>query len=218
MEAWSQRTDLRVTLSACAALLACAPSISAYTVNIAPRSPRTIYLQVGVGAFTGGNYNSGGTPATNATINVVSVTVPAAQVGNGTAQAMTTNSTASLSFLDSFAFCNVPGQLYIGGFYRSTSASAGSATATLTATSPANLVNGGGQTIPFSQIRWTSSGNGDTGGQPFPAGTFVGGSQTIGTIRRNQWAESCHSFSYINAAVRAAGTYTGRVTYTLTAP
>jgi hypothetical protein len=219
VEASFRRIDLRVTLGACAALLFCASSASAYTVNIAAGSPKTIYLQVGVGSFTGGNYNSGGTPANNATINVVSVTVPAAQVGNGTAQAMTTNSTASASFLDSFAFCNVPGQLYIGGFYRSTSASAGSATATLTATAPANLVNGGGQTIPFSQISWTSSGNGDTGAQPFPAGTFVGGaSQTIGTISRNQWAESCHSFSYINAAVRAAGTYTGRVTYTLAAP
>lgn len=202
-----------------AALLACALTAQAYTINLSPRSPRTIYLQVGVGTFTGGSYNQGGSPAVNGTINVVSVTVPAAQVGNGAAQAMTTNSTASISLLDNFAFCNLPGQLYVGGFYRSTSNTAGSATATLVASVPANLTNAGGQTIPFSQIRWTSSGNGDTGAQPFPAGTFpAGGTLTIGTIRRNQWAESCHAYSYLNSSVPAAGTYTGRVTYTLSSP
>jgi len=83
---------------------------------------------------------------------------------------------------------------------------------------PTNLVNGSGNTIPFSQISWTSSGNGDTGAQPFPAGTFAPGTQTIGNIARNQWAESCHTFRYANANVVAAGTYTGRVTYTLTTP
>jgi hypothetical protein len=202
-----------------AALLAWALTAQAYTINLSPRSPRTIYLQVGVGTFTGGSYNQGGSPAVNGTINVVSVTVPAAQVGNGTAQAMTTNSTASISLLDNFAFCDLPGELYVGGFYRSTSSSAGSATATLVASVPANLINGSGQTIPFSQIRWSSSGNGDSGAQPFPAGTFpAGGSLTIGTISRNQWAESCHSYSFLNSAVRAAGTYSGRVTYTLSAP
>lgn len=206
-------------IAAAAVLFACALPAQAYTINLAPRSPRTIYLQVGVGAFTGGTYNQGGSPAVNGTINVVSVAVPAAQVGNGTAQAMTTNSTASISLLDNFAFCNLPGQLYVGGFYRSTSNTAGSATATLVANVPAGLTNAGGQTIPFSQIRWTSSGNGDTGAQPFPAGIFpAGGTMTIGTIRRNQWAESCHAFSYLNSAVPAAGTYTGRVTYTLSAP
>lgn len=214
-----QGTKAGLACVAGAILLAWALASQAYTVSISPRSPRTIYLQVGVGTFTGGSYNQGGSPAVNGTINVVSVTVPAAQVGNDAAQAMTTNSTASISYLDDFAFCNLPGQLYVGGFYRSTSANAGSATATLVASVPANLTNAGGQAIPFSQIGWTSSGNGDSGAQPFPAGTFpAGGTRTIGTIGRNQWAESCHTYSYLNAAVRAAGTYTGRVTYTLSAP
>jgi hypothetical protein len=202
-----------------AALLGGASVAHAYTISISPRSPRTIYLQVGVGTFTGGNYNSGGSPASNTTVNSVSVTVPVAQVGTGAPQTMTTNSTASVSLLDSFAFCNLPNQLYVGGFYRSTSGSAGSATATLRASVPGGLLNAGGQTIPFSQISWTSSGNGDTGAQPFPAGTFVnGGTQTIGTISRNQWAESCHTFTYANTSVVASGTYAGRVTYTLSAP
>lgn len=215
----TQRTKGGTGIAAGAALLAWALTAQAYTINLSPRSPRTIYLQVGVGTFNGGSYNQGGSPAVNGTINVVSVTVPAAQVGNGAAQAMTTNSTASISLLDNFAFCDLPGELYVGGFYRSTSSSAGSATATLVASVPANLINGSGQTIPFSEIRWNSSGNGDTGAQPFPAGTFpAGGTLTIGTIRRNQWAESCHSYSFLNSAVRAAGTYSGRVTYTLSAP
>ena len=188
---------------------------AAFTVNITAANPRVIYLQVGVGSFTGGNYNAGGSPANNATVNVVSVAVPAAQVGNGTAQVMNTDSGATASFYDGYAFCNAPSQLYVGGFYRST---ANTGAATLRATSPANLVNAGGNTIPFAQISWTSSGNGDTGAQPFPAGTFVGGTQTIGTIARNQWAESCLTFRYANSNAVAAGTYTGRVTYTLSTP
>lgn len=196
--------------------LASASSAWAYTVNITARNPRAIYLQVGVGGFTG-TYNGGGTPGNNATVNLVSVTVPASAVGTGVAQAMTTNSTVGASSLDGFVFCNTPAQLYIGGFYRFNNNTAGTS-ATLTATAPANLVSTAGDTIPFSQISWTSSGNGDTGAQPFPAGTFTGAAQTIGTIARNQWAESCHTFSYANSAVRPAGTYTGRVTYTLTAP
>lgn len=215
MRAISARTGAAVNAGALVALLAFAFPAGAFTVNIAAANPRTVFLQVGVGSFSGGNYNAGGTPVTNATVNLVSVSVPAASVGSGAAQAMTTNSTQSLSPYDGYAFCNLPGQLYVAGFYRSTT---NTGAATLRASSPANLVNAGGQTIPFTQISWTSSGNGDTGAQPFPAGTFVGGSQAIGTISRNQWAESCHTFSYANSAIVAAGTYTGRVTYTLSTP
>ena len=214
-----QRSKAVLVIATGVVLLGCASSAYAYTVNIASRNPRTIYLQVGVGTFTGGTYNAGGSPAANGTVNVVSVTVPIAQVGNGTAQAMTTDSTASHSLLDNRAFCSLPGQLYVGGFFRATNAAGGSNTATLVASVPASLTSAGGQTIPFSQIRWTSSGNGDTGEQPFPAGIFpAGGTLTIGTIRRNRWSESCHSYSYLNSVVPSAGTYTGRVTYTLSAP
>lgn len=197
-------------------LLSLSAAAPAFTVTVSTGT-RTIYLQVGVGAFTG-LMNNNGTPGTNTFVNTVSVSVPTAQVGTGTAQAMTTNSTAANSFWDNFAFCAPPAQLYVGGFYRRNNTQAGDG-ATLTATVPANLSNGSGGTIPFSQISWTSSGAGDTGAQPFPAGTFVGGStQTIGTIARNQWAESCHTFSYANSNVVASGTYTGTVLYTLSAP
>jgi hypothetical protein len=186
----------------------------AYTVNIGPGT-RAIYLQVGNGSFTG-TYSGGGTPGNNATVNRVSVTVPAAQVGSGTAQQMTSDSTQAVSYYDNFTFCNPPVQVYIGGFYRLPGA-AGTATLSVT-TSAANLVNATGDTIPFSQISWTSSGIGDAGAQPIPAGTFTGGTQTLATFPVNTWRESCHTFSYANAASVASGTYTGRATYTLSAP
>ncbi len=192
-----------------------AAQAAAFTTNITAANPRTIYLQVGVGSFTGGNYNSGGTPQANPTVNLVSVTVPTAAVGNSAAQAMATNTGATNSFYDGFAFCNA-NQLYVGGFYRSTT---NTGAATVTANSATPLSNGSGQTLPFTQIRWTSSGNSDTGAQPFPAGTFTGtASQVIGTIARNQWAESCLSFSYLNTTTPAGGTYNGTVTYTLSTP
>jgi hypothetical protein len=204
----------------CAALLAgAAPTVCAFTVSIAPAAPKTVYLQVGVGGFTG-NYDAGGTPGNNTTVNKDSVSVAAAAVGNGTAQAMTTDSTVGASSYDGYAFCNVPAQLYIGGFYRTTSAGAGSVN--VTATVPAALVDAAGDTLSFARISWTTGGNGPTGStatQPFPAGTFAAGTvQTVGAIGQNQWAESCWTFSYSNTTLPAAGTYTGRVLYTLTAP
>ena len=212
----------------CATFLCALPhAVCAFTIALAPAAPQTIYLQVGVGTFTGTycgtpcNYNppvqSHGTAGTNATINTASVSVAAAAVGNRTAQAMTTNSTQSQSFFDDYAFCNTPAQLYIGGFYRSTTAGNGSVS--VTATVPAALINGAGATLSFSQISWTSGGNADNGAEPFPAGTFSAGAvKAVGSIAQNQWAESCWTFSYANTTVPAAGTYTGRVLYTMAAP
>ncbi|HTS85979.1 MAG TPA: hypothetical protein VMG61_12800 [Usitatibacter sp.] len=202
------------TVATVVALLAVAPLAAGYTVNI-NSGTRAIYLQVGNGSFTG-TYSGGGTPGVNATINKVSVSVPAAQVGNGTAQQMTSDSTQAVSFYDNYSFCNPPTQVYIGGFYRRPGTT-GNATLTVT-TSAANLVDAAGDTIPFSQISWTSSGNGDTGTEVIPGGTFTGGTQTLATFTGNTWNESCHTFSYANAASVAAGTYTGRATYTLSAP
>lgn len=216
----------------CAALLAPWGDAGAFEVTIAPASPKTIYLQVGVGTFTGtycGNNCQAeppppytptapkGTPGNNSTVNVVSVSVPATAVGNSTAQTMTTNSTQSASFYDGFAFCTAPAQLYIGGFYRTTTTGTGSIN--VTATVPAALTDAAGDTLSFGTISWTSSGSQDTGAEPFPAGTFAPATvQTIGAIAQNQWAESCWTFSYANKTVPAAGTYTGTVTYTASAP
>ena len=211
-----EATGLRRRLAGAVLLATVALDAGAYTLTLTPAAPQTVYLQVGVGSFTK-NYNAGGVPGNNTTINVVSTSVPAAAVGNGAAQAMTTDSSASLSDLDGYAFCNVPNQLYIGGFYRTTGAT--TAAAKITASVPASLVNASGATIPFSKIQWTSSGNGDSGTEVFPGGTFVsGGAQSVGSIASNQWAESCWTFSYLNNTVPAAGTFTGRVLFTLSSP
>ena len=189
---------------------------SAYTATLTPASPLMVYLQVGVGSFSN-NYLNGGQPGNNTTINTVSATVASAAVGNGTVQPMTTNSTATQSYWDGYTYCSVPGQLYIGGFYRTTGAA--TAAAQVIANVPAALADAAGDTIPFSKIRWTSSGNGDSGAEPFPAGTFVnGGVQNVGSMSSNTWNESCWTFSYLNNTVPPAGIFTGVVRYTLSAP
>ncbi len=181
----------------------------AWSLSIASAS-RRVFLHVGNGTING----------SNSTINLVQVTVPGAQVGNGVAQAMTTNSTQSQSLYgDNYTTCPTPAsQIMVGASYRRTNAANGPASATLRVTSPANLVNATGDTIPFSQIGWTVSAAGSSVPGVIPAGTFNGATQTLTTIPANTYIENCHTFSYANSAVRAAGTYTGQVTYTLTAP
>jgi hypothetical protein len=200
----------------CLTLLALSTAADAYVVNITPGT-RAIYLQVGAGGPVtggGGTFASGGTPSNSATVNQVSVNVPAASVGTG-AVAMTTNSTVTNSPYDNFVFCTVPAQVYVGGFFR---APAAGTAGTLTVTAPASLTNGSGGTIPFSRISWVSGGTGDAT-PTIPSGTFVGGGpQTIYTVTRNTWFESCLQFNYANTDIVPAGTYTGTVTYTLTAP
>lgn len=212
-----QRVGLRRSLCGAALLAAASGTAFAYTATLTPAAPQTVYLQVGVGSFTA-NYNAGGQPQNNTTINVVSTTLAAAALGNSTAQAMTTNSSAANSFLDGYLFCNVPGQLYIGGFYRTTGAA--TAAAQVVATVPAALTNATGGTIPFSKVAWTSGGNGPGNAtEPFLAGTFVnGGTQNVGSMASNTWNESCWTFSYLNNIVPQAGTFSGRVLYTLSAP
>jgi hypothetical protein len=195
------------------ALATAAGSASAFSVSISPGS-HAVYLQVGVGTFTG-NYSTGGTAGSNSTVNKVSVTVPAAALGSGTAQPMTSDSTQAVSFYDGRTFCSPPNQVYIGGYVRS---GAGNPAASLTvATSAASLTNGAGDTIPFTQISWAASGIGDAT-QAIPSGSFSGGTQTLATFGPNMWVESCHTFSYANTTSVASGTYTGRATYTLSLP
>ncbi|MBW8368589.1 MAG: hypothetical protein K0M70_12130, partial [Arenimonas sp.] len=190
--------------------------VSAYTVGI-NSGTRAVYLRVGTGGMSGGGgrYSAGGTPTNVTTVNTVSVTLNANAVGTGVPQAMSGNGNL-VSQLDNFAFCNA-GQVYIGAFMR-LPADAAAATATVRANYAANLTNAAGDTIAMSQISWTSSGNGDGPGQPFASGSFTGTGQAVASFGRNSWNESCFSFSYANADVVGAGTYTNRVTYTITAP
>lgn len=185
----------------------------AYVVNIAAGA-KSIYLQVGTGTITGGNFSAGGTPGNNATINRVSVTVPSVSLGAGT-RAMTSDSAVANSTYDGFVFCTVPAQVYVGGFLRTPGTSAN---ATLTATAPNTLTNAAGDTIAFNSVSWVSGGIGDAT-PTIPSGTFVGGSaQTLLSVTRNTWFESCLQFNYANSQLVPSGTFTGRVRYTLTAP
>ena len=204
-----RRHNALATLGVVLAGLWPAADAQAWSLSIASAS-RRVFLHVGNGTING----------SNSTINLVQVTVPGAQVGNGVAQAMTTNSTQSRSLYgDNFTTCPTPAsQIMVGASYRRTNAANGPASATLRVTSPANLVNATGDTIPFSQIGWTVSAAGSSVPGVIPAGSFNGATQTLTTIPANTYIENCHAFSYANSAVRAAGTYTGQVTYTLTSP
>lgn len=170
---------------------------------------RRVFLHVGNGSYD----------SNNSTINLVQVSVPAVQLGNGTALPMTSNSTQSTSLLDGYATCPNPAQqVLIGASYRRTNAANGPASATLSVTSPANLTNGQGETIPFSQISWTVAAAGSNVPNVIPAGTFNGGTQVLASVPANRYIENCHSFRFANSAIRAAGTYTGQVTYTISSP
>jgi hypothetical protein len=179
--------------------------VHAWVLNLTPGT-RAVYLAVGNATVTGDN----------ATVNLVSVTVPIGSLGTGAAQVFTTNSTQIISPYDNYTLCNpAAGQVYVGGFYRLPTTNATSAV--LQVTTPAGLTSGV-NTIPFNQISWTSTALGNTGAD-IPAGTFLsGGTLFLRNFAANSYVENCHTFSYANTAPVAAGTYDGRATYTLTAP
>ena len=210
------RLALRATWACGLLLLAGSGSALAFTVAITPGN-KLLYLQVGTGLMTGGNFNAGGTPGNSSVINSVSVTVPASAVGSGVPQAMSTDSTVVASPWDGTAFCTAPastGQVYMGGFYRGQNSSASSAN--LTVTTPATLSNGIGGTIPFTAIAWTSSGS--RGSTSIPSETFKGSTQHLLTVARNSWFENCLAFRYLNNRVVPPGTFRGRAVYSLSAP
>jgi hypothetical protein len=186
-----------------------APLAQAWSLSLAAAS-RRVFLHVG----------NGTAEANNATINLVQVSVPGAALANGTAQAMTSNSTQSTSLYgDGYTTCPTPAsQVMIGASYRRSNAADGPASATLSVTSPANLTTTAGDALPFSQVSWTVSAPGSPVPNVIPAGTFNGGTQTLATIPANTYIENCHTFSYANSVLPAAGTYNGRVTYTLSSP
>mgnify|MGYP003694217739 CR=1 FL=1 len=123
------------------------------------------------------------------------MTVAANAVGNGTAQAMTTDSPRDQQLLRQLRLL----QRAAAAAHRRLlphHGRQGSGSVSVTATGAGITRQRQPAThLPFSQISWTSSGNGRRAA--LPAGTFTGGAvQTIGTIAQNQWAESCWTFSY----------------------
>lgn len=181
----------------------------AWSLTIAAAS-RRVFLHVG----------NGTADRNNGTVNLVSADLTAAQLLSGAPQAMTSNSTQSTSLYgDRYRTCPTPSaQVMIGASYRRSNNNDGPGSASLRVTSPASLTTTAGDTIPFSEISWTVSAAGSGVPNVIPAGTFNGGTQTLTTIPANTYIENCHTFRYANSAIRAAGTYNGRVTYTLSSP
>lgn len=212
------RTPHRLA-AACLAMLCVGEMANAHAWSLdLTAGARRLFLHVGNGAVSGTSGTLNGTVGTSGTINTVLATLTTAQLVGGGAVAMTTDSTQSTSLYgDGNATCPSPGsQMMIGAGYRRNS---GAASATLSVTSPANLVNNvTGDTIPINEISWTASAPGGGIANVIPSGAFTSGSQTLATVPGNKYLENCHTFSYANSAVRAQGTYTGTVTYTLSSP
>ena len=181
----------------------------AWTLNVSA-APRRVFLHVGNGTA---DANSG-------TVNRVEVSLSGAALIGGLPQAMTTNSTQSRSLWgDGFVTCpNPSSQIMVGASYRRSDANNGPASATLSVTPPPSLTSAGGDTIPFSEIGWSVAAPGSPTPNVIPSGSFSGAQQTLATIPAGIYIENCHSFTYANSAARAAGTYNGQVTYTLTSP
>ena len=196
-------------------------------VAIIQPGPTELYLQVGDGAYNttpaAPDHRSGATPAANPVVNLVSVTVPGAQLGNGRELTMRSDSTVTKSFFDSgrsFSIC-IPaaGEVYVGGWWRN--AAPGAGPAHLSVQAPVSLTSGA-HTIPFGDIRWEAAWSPTKTGtsEDVASGRFRsdGGPVILATIPPQQWHENCHVFFYANRAVQPAGVYRGRVTYTLVSP
>ena len=152
--------------------------------------------------------------STAATINQVNFSVAGGSVGNGVAVASTNVTPASPTCPANTVLIDAQAR----------SQNNQPRTATLTADSSTPLTTGT-FTIPFSQFAWTSSAPGGGGNGclnapvTIPSGTFTGAAgQSLISIDTSSRACVCAQFSYLNQNIVSAGTYTGRVTYTLAMP
>ncbi len=141
--------------------------------------------------------------ATGGAIDVVTFSVPAGSVGNGTPVAGTVTASGVCA----------ANNVLIDAEARATPAD--SRTATLSADSSMPL-SSGADTIPFTEIEWTASGYAPI---TIPSGAFSGAAgQVLTSFQNSRRARQCHAFSFRNTQIFGAGTYIGRVTYTLTMP
>ena len=161
--------------------------------------PKALYIRIGTGTNL----------ATNATVDLINFTVPAANIGNGTAVAATAGS----------------GDLGNGTVTARVIGNNGAVTFGSTTTGP--LSNGAGDTISYSKIATAVAAN--TSATPLAAPALADGATTnialtpnIGTKVTNLDAK--WTYTYLNDTVAAPGTYggvnanAGRVTYTASMP
>jgi hypothetical protein len=164
-----------------------------FTITI----PKVLFLQVGTGTIY----------ANNNAVNLITFTVPAANVGNGTAVAATAGS----------------GDLGNGTVTAMVRGNAGNVT--LGATTLGAIGNGSGDSIDWSQITTTPAAL--TTGTVLAAPILANGSSTtVGLTAVNKVVnqDARWTYSYANSAVVAAGIYggvntnNGRVLYTASLP
>lgn len=106
----TRSSQARLAASTCLALLCLAEMAAAHAWSLTITSgSRRLFLHVGNGAMSGTSGTLNGTAGTSGPVNLVQVTVPAAQLGNGTDLAMTSDSTQSTSlYADGYNTCPTP--------------------------------------------------------------------------------------------------------------
>jgi hypothetical protein len=173
---------------------------AAATANFQVVIPHFLYLRVG----TGSTYTTGALTTVNTT-DLVTFTVPAGAVGNGTAVAGTGG--------DLTGGVETAALLGNGG------------NVTLTATATGALSDGNGDTIPFTQITTAAAPN-TTGYTTLaaPALSNTTSTETVTATNKVVQADAKWTFGYANSVAAPAGTYGGTaanngiVTYTATMP
>lgn len=205
--------------SACLVMMCAATTTEANAWSLSITSgARRLFLHVGNGSLSGQPGTLNGNTGNSGIVNTVRADPTVTELVSGAVVPMTSNSTQSTSLYGSGrVICPTPSsQVLIGAGYRRNNSTAD---AILSVSSPTALTDSStGEIIPITQISWSVSAPGSPEPGVIPAGTFTGGVQTLTTVPGNTYIENCHTFSYANSALRAAGTYTGQVTYTLSSP
>jgi hypothetical protein len=153
-------------------------------VDFSVTIPKFVFLQVGTGTNM----------AANGTIDVITFSVGAANVGTATPVAATAGS----------------GDLTNGKV--SVRVKGNNGDMTLAATGPATLLSGTDQ-IAWTQITVTAANGAPAHPAVNGASVALPATGKVVNIAAGDW-----TYAYANAAVVPAGTYTGRVTYTATTP
>jgi hypothetical protein len=154
-------------------------------VSFSVAVPKFVFLQVGTGPVAP-------SMGTNATVDTITINVPAASVGTGTAVAATAGS----------------GNLGNGGVTVRVVGNNGNMT--LGAAGPATLTSG------TDTLAWSQIATAVTGGAAHPA--INGSNITLTAVNKVVNTSGTWTYSYLNTVVPAAGTYIGTVTYTATTP
>jgi len=129
-------------------------------------------------------------------ITTVTHNVPATQVGDGTPVAGT------------------PGSLLIEASARRANFLSALSTNFIVSVDSSTPLSNGTDTIPFTSISWTAQD------EDIPSGNFTGSpAQVILPPTRAFWlVRDWHTFYYNNTQIVPYGTYSGRVTYTVSVP